>query len=352
MEKTRFTVYNGNLTSPEKLKNVNPENTSLGKEFLDYLRASGKSKGTISQYESHLKILWCWILDNAGNKFYVDFKKRDGIRFMNDAINLWGWSPKRVRTVRATFCSLENYIIDILDEDFPTYRPTFKKLKAPADEPVREKTVYKTEELKEVLDYFVEKNKYMQACVLALAMSSGRRKAELCRFKVSYFNKENLVCKGALYLTPEKVQCKGRKMELYVMAHPFQKYFDLWMQERERLGITNEWLFPAKEVGSGGTVYSKTEHCSFHTLDGWTDKISKITGKPFYWHSLRHYFTTKLKQQNLPEDVIQDIIGWKSADMVRLYDDTGKEEKLEKYFGSNNDSDTTAIFDFGKEDEW
>ena len=32
----------------------------------------------------------------------------------------------------------------------------------------------------------------------------------LTRFKASYFDKENLICDGALYKTPEKMQTKGR----------------------------------------------------------------------------------------------------------------------------------------------
>lgn len=330
----RFTVYN-NLTSKEKLAACNKDNLALADEFLDYLRSGGKSKGTVKAYQANLNILWCWLFDNCDNKFFVDIKKREAIRFQNEAINKWGWSPKRVRTVRATFCSLENYVTDILDEDYPLYRPVFKKIKAPVDEPIRDKTVYKTEELKEVLDYFVQHKRYMEACVLALAMSSGRRKAELCRFKTHYFDEDNLICSGAMYRTPEKVQCKGRKMQLYVLRKPFDHYFNLWMKERERLGITSEWLFPKPMGAKSSRYYEQDEHINPHTLDSWTNIISELTDKPFYWHSMRHYFTTKLKQQHLPEDVIQDIIGWKSADMVRLYDDTGKEEKFEQYFGED-----------------
>ena len=59
-----------------------------------------------------------------------------------------------------------------------------------------------------------------------------------------------------------------------------------------------------------------------------------MLGKPFYWHSLRHYFTTKLKSSGIPDSVVQDIIGWDSADMVKIYDDTPSEEQFEKYFGA------------------
>ncbi len=348
----RFTVYN-RLTSPEQLKEVNKENLRLADDFLEYLSASGRSKGTIQAYKSNLDILWCWILENANNKSFVELKKRDAVKFQNDARNKWCWSPKRIRTVRGTYCSLEKYVMDILDDEYPLYRPVFKKIQAPADETIRDKTIYKTEELREVLDFFVSHKMYMEACVFALAMSSGRRKAELVRFKVSYFNEDNLICSKSLYKTPEKVQCKGRKMELFVMRKPFDHYLLLWMKERERLGITSEWLFPKRTGTKNKYVYDDDEHLSTRALDGWTKIITRITDKPFYWHSLRHYFTTKLKQQNLPEDVIQSIIGWKSADMVRLYDDTGVEEKFDQYFGEGGIKPivSTSIADVG-DDDW
>lgn len=44
-------------------------------------------------------------------------------------------------------------------------------------------------------------------------------------------------------------------------------------------------------------------------------------------------FCTMLLEQNLPETVVQDIIGWQSSDMVGIYDDRSKDTMIEKYFG-------------------
>ena len=100
---------------------------------------------------------------------------------------MWGWSPRRLRTVKATARSLENYIENMLDDEFPNYRAIWNKIENPVNEPVREKSVFTIEELQPLLDHLVEKKQYRKACILALAMYSGRRKAELCRFKVHYF---------------------------------------------------------------------------------------------------------------------------------------------------------------------
>lgn len=332
----RATVYN-NITSPELLAQVNEENQYLMKEFLEYLKSIDRAKTTIYQYEQDLNIFWAWNLQNNNNKEFIKITKREFAKFQNHAINEWQWSPKRTRRVKSVISSLSNFIENILDEEpgYEGYRSVIKKIENPVNEAVREKTVFEREELQELLDKLVENEKYEQACVLSLAMSSGRRKAELPRFKTSYFSEENVMF-GSLYKTPEKVTTKGRGSKgkllyLYVFKNQFDPYLKLWMEERERLGITSEWLFPAKTQDG----YNNEVAISIDTLNSWADTFTRLLGKDFYWHSLRHFFTTECAKSNLPSSVIQEIVGWDSADMVKLYDDTSTDETLGKYFNED-----------------
>lgn len=334
----RTTVYN-NITSDDKMEQVNPENIQLENDFLEYLASIDRAKSTIKQYKANLHVFWCWNLDNNKNKFFVDLTKREISKFQSHAMSVWGWSPKRIRTVKATISSLSNYIENILDDEFEGYKPIVRKIESPADVAVRTKTVFSEDELQELLDRLVESGSYMKACALALAMNNGRRKAELPRFKVSYFDDCNLICEGALYKTPEKIMTKGRgsrgkMLDVYTLAGSFKPYLDLWMAERKKLGIKSEWLFPKFKDGKW-----IDEQIDTILLDSWGNTFSKMLEKPFYWHSLRHYFTTKLSMANLPESVIQEIIGWESSDMVRLYDDQTAESQFDKYFGANGIKD-------------
>lgn len=327
----RSTVYN-EITSEEKMKRVNSDNLELEKDFLEYLEATDKAKNTIRQYTSNLHIIWCWSLEFNKNKAFVDFTKREITKFQNHALNVWGWSPRRMRTVKATARSLENYIENMLDDEFPDYRAIWNKIESPVNEEVRTKTIFNDKELKSLLDRLVEENQYMKACVLALAMYSGKRKAELTRFKVSYFDDKNLICGGALYKTPEKMVTKGRGqrgklLDVYVLAKPFRPYFDLWMQERERLGIDSEWLFPDSRDAN--------EHIGIPMMNSLAETFSRMMGKAFYFHSVRHFWTTSMLEANLPEAVVQMISGWSSAEMLRLYDDRSNDSQLEKYFGAD-----------------
>lgn len=330
----RTTVYN-NITSTEKMDQVNPENLELENDFLDYLSSIDRSKGTIKQYKANLHVFWCWNLEFNKNKFFVDLTKREIAKFQNHAINVWQWSPKRIRTVKATISSLSNFVENILDDEYEGYRPIVRKIESPADVAVRQKTVFQEEDLNKLLDYLVENNEYMKACMLSLAMNSGRRKAELPRFKVQYFDKKNLICEGALYKTPEKVTTKGRGsrgklLDIYTLAKPFQPYLDIWMKQRSELNINSQWLFPKYSCGEW-----TDEPMATSTLDSWTKGFGKFFGKPFYWHSLRHYLTTKLHEFGIPDNIIQDMIGWESADMLRIYIDTEADKQFEKYFGAD-----------------
>lgn len=330
----RSTVYN-DITSEEKLQQVNPENIELENDFLEYLASIDRSKGTIKQYKANLHVFWCWNLDYNKNKFFVDLTKREISKFQSHAMNVWGWSPKRIRTVKATISSLSNYIENILDDEFEGYKPIVRKIESPADVAVREKTIFTEDELNALLKILVDSGNYMKACALSLAMNNGRRKAELARFKVSYFDKKNLICEGALYKTPEKMMTKGRGsrgklLDVYTLAKPFQPYLDLWLEERKKLNIKSDWLFPKHKDGKW-----IDEQVDTVLFDSWANTFSRILGKPFYFHSMRHYFTTKLLESNLPESVVQDLIGWDSGDMVKLYNDASGEAQFEKYFGAD-----------------
>lgn len=316
------------ITTPELIAQINPENARLVKDYLTYLRSMNRSDTTIEAYKSDLDIFFVWVLLNANNKFFIDITKRDLVSYQNWLINENENSPARVRRLKAVISSLSNYIENILDDEYPNYRSIVKKIENPVNTPVRAKTILDESDCNNLLNKLVEKKEYQKACMFALAMASGRRKSELVRFKVSYFDESNIVY-GSLYRTPEKVKSKGRGkqgklLHFYVLVKQFKPYFDLWMQERERLGIKSEWLFPDPD--------DATQHLNALTLNSWAKTFSAILGVDFYWHSMRHYFATALAKAGIPDDVIQGIVGWESADMCKVYKDIDVSDEIGKYF--------------------
>ena len=163
-------------------------------------------------------------------------------------------------------------------------------------------------------------------------MYSGRRKSELTRFKVSHFKPENVIF-DTFWKTDEKIQTKGRgssgkQIYLYVLKDKFEPYLKMWLKDREQRGIDSEWLlvslrYPDRPV-------------TIETLDDWAEEFTEFLGKDFYWHSMRHFFCTLLARQEVPVNVIQDIIQWDSADMVKLYTDIDADENIGRFFNKGN----------------
>ena len=99
------------------------------------------------------------------------------------------------------------------------------------------------------------------------------------------------------------------------------------MEERERLGVPNEiddiFISGVKE-----NWYSATEN----KFNYYANVFSEEMGVDFYFHCLRHQFTTSLLESGIPSSVVQQIIGWSSADMLNLYDDRDKDSLIGEYF--------------------
>ena len=112
----------------------------------------------------------------------------------------------------------------------------------------------------------------------------------------------------------------GKYIPCYTLAKRFKPYFDLWMKQRADLGIESEWLFPSKS--------NPAEQIGIPAWNSWANTFTRLSGKDFYAHSLRHYFTTCLARAGIPDGVIQSIIAWESSDMVRLYTDIDTDEQI------------------------
>lgn len=302
----RKTVMN-DLTTPEEIAAYNSENRQLKEDFLEYLRSTQRSPGTLKGYNSDLDIFFVWNMKCNGDKPFVNLTKRNIVAFQNWLITENKNSPARVRRIKSALSSFSNYIENICDDEYENFRPIIRKIENPINTAVREKTVLTREQLDYLLNTLVNQGNEQIACCIALAAFSGRRKSELVRFKVSYFDESNVYL-GSLYKTPEKIKTKGRGLGKYIycytLKHDFQPYLNLWLEKRARLGIENEELFVVKH-GNGYTPATD------QTVSGWAEQCERILGVPFYMHSLRHFFTTQLSaEKNLPDEVIKKLVGW------------------------------------------
>lgn len=317
-----------NITSPELLAQVNPKNKTLLQDFLDYLRSVQRSETTIAGYRNDIEIAWVWCLQFNDNLFFVDWTKRQIVRYQNWLRENNSNSPARIKRLKASLSSLSNYIENVLDEEYPNFRNIINKIESPVNQPVREKTVFTDEQIDGLLNTLTESKQYDKACAVALALYSGRRKSELLRFRVSDFSDDNLVCGGSLYKTG-KIKTKGRgvqgkQLECFCLAKQFKPYLDRWLEYRKESGIESEWLFPLKE--------NPKEQMKVSTLNSWAKTFSVILNADFYWHALRHMTVTNFIRAGIPDTVIQQYIGWADISMVPVYSDVEADEQLAMYF--------------------
>ena len=303
------------------------------KDYLEYLKSIDRSETTIHGYENDLQIFMVWNLLNNKNKFFIDLTKRDVMKYQSYLLSINN-SPNRIRRLKATLSSMSIFIENILDDDYPNFRNIINKIESPVKTATRKKTIMTDEQIESLLTYLIDKEQYEKACMFALAISSGSRKAELTRFKVSYFKDENIVY-GSLYLTPEEMKTKGRgsqgkMLKRYTLVKEFKPYFDLWINQRRELGIDGDDLFVIKDDETG-----EWKPITIFTLNSWAVTFSRVLGFPFYWHSCRHFFVSKLRALNIPADIVQQIVGWESVDMVNIYNDADITTELGKYFDEN-----------------
>ena len=298
----------------------------LKKDFLDYLRSISRSEGTIRGYSNDLDIFFVWNLQFNGNKRFVDVTKRNIVAFQNWLLENNQNKPARVRRLKAALSSLSNFIENILDDEYKDFRPIIRKIENPANVPAREKSVFTTDEIEVVLHKLVDDGKYQIACALALAVYSGRRKAELCRFKLDYFDRAQVLA-DYFYVMPEKILTKGNKMiECYVIKDGFDPYLEAWKKHREANSIDSEWLFVTRGQ-DGGYVQATTD-----TLNSWAKIIGRYCEKPFYFHAMRHLFVSNLVRDGMSDSSIVQVVGWADASMLPIYNDVPASESLQAFF--------------------
>lgn len=322
----RSTVYNNNLT--DDWDNVRKENRKLVQDFIKYCKSNDKSPQTMHQYEEWLKVFFCWNYKENDDKFFIDLKKRDFVYYFGWCRDL-GMSANRIASLKSVLSSLSSEIELLYEDEYPSFHNQLRGLEAIKISTVRPKTVISDEEMVKILEGLVEAKEYQTACYLALACASGSRKAELLQMKPEFFTEEAEVFDGYMYCTPE-IRTKGsgkrgKMIKKYVIKEIFKPFFDLWMTEREKLGIKNKTLFVTKKDGEyiSATV---------STANSFASKISKMFNIEYYSHSSRHFFCTYLKRKKLPDDVITKIFGWSSAEMVKIYSDISEEEILGEFF--------------------
>ena len=303
---------------------VNKENKYLMDDFISYLHSTDRADTTIRGYKLDLQGFFCWFYNNCKNKEFYDISKKDIMRYQGYLLNELNLGSSRIKRLKAVLSSLSNYIIKMLDDEYPEFKNIINLLDSPQNNFVREKTILSEEELNRLLDELVKQERYKEACYFAVLASSGVRKSEASRLKVQEFSDENILSNAVYKTKPIKTKGRGKKGKMlnkYFLISILEPYLSLWLRQREELGIENEYLFADRKRTLKET-----------SADYWCERATKILEKDVYSHSLRHYLTSYMSKHNVPSKIIKEYFGWANIDMIDLYDDTQAEDSFSEYF--------------------
>ena len=167
-------TYRNQITSPELLKQINPENVKLGERFLKE-KNTRCSDNTIKNYTSDLNIFFTWNLLNNNNKFFAEIEKIELADFFSYAVGELQWGSARFGRVRSVLSGMSDFIEKFYDKTYPAFRNVvLKAIDLMPKMSTREKTILSEEQINSLLNYLKnEIDESQEACLLALAVGSG-----------------------------------------------------------------------------------------------------------------------------------------------------------------------------------
>lgn len=307
------------ITSPELIEQINPTNKMLTERFLKNF-ATKRSPKSVINYRSDFNIFFCWNLLFNENKSFIDVKKYELMDFFDFCVTDLKWGSARFAREHSALSSFSDWIENIYDEKYPTFRNLLPKIEKLPKEAVRKKSIFSKDEIDELMDWLGEQDRINEQCLLALMISTGARVSELGRFTISMID-ENNTCFEDLFLeTTEEMQVKGRgvngkKITRYIIKDLFLPYYKKWLPVREEImkknGKDHDYLL----------VTQLGEPASASTFRAWMEKWDDVLSKHWYPHVARHFWTTYLLSRGLDKELVQEMQDWSSDTLVNLYND-------------------------------
>jgi site-specific recombinase XerD len=314
------------ITTPELLEQINPKNKKLVESFLREKNTRSSDK-TIQGYKSDLDIFLTWNLQNNENKFFTDIRKLEFVEFFAFAVDELRFGSARFNRLRSTLSSLSIFIEKFMD-DLNYKNIVLRAIEGLPKNPRRDKTILSEEQVNGLLKFLTDKGYYQDACLLALAISSGARLSELLRFTTDLIDENNVAFNGIFLVTTKKIRTKGRTKQgkmlaKYIIKDIFMPYYRQWLPIREKILKEN-----GKEDHGFIFIKDNGDIAEEASIRSWIRKWEVFLKVPFYLHSLRHYLTTYLTKIGLPQELVVEIFGWESGDaMFRIYNDLGVRDR-------------------------
>lgn len=320
-------IYRNTITSSENWEKVDSKNKILLERFLKN-KNNICADSTIRGYKSDGEIFFTWNMLYNENKYFPDIKKIEFSDYFSFGTEELQWSSNRYSRMRSFLSSFSDFFERFYGEDYKEFRNVINKvIDSVPKTPKHEKTILSEQQVNDLLDYLAnDLNNPQEACLLALAISSGARVSEWLRFDIPIIDETNLAFDDIFIETLKQIKTKGRgksgkPLYKYIIKDIFLPYYHVWLPEREKIMKENNKEHDKLFIKSDGSP------AKVSTIRSWITKWEDFLGVPFYPHCLRHYITTYLTRLGLSSDFIIEIMGWSSADMYKTYNDLTAKER-------------------------
>lgn len=319
-------TYRKNITSDEIYDKVDKETKGLIDEFLADFK-SRSSPASVVVYKSNFKIFLCWNYTYNNNTPFVEINKRQLKRFFTFGSEEMRWGSARYKNMWSSLNTFSEWIENICDDLYPDFRNNVKKIDKVPKSYAREKSVFKKDELDNLLNWLGEQGRTQEQCLLSLIMASGMRIAEATRMTTDLIDPSNTAYEGLFWETTKEIQTKGhgkngKPLRKYIIISLFEPYYNAWLKERQAIldnnGVNHNYIF----VKSNGEPATKSAFR--YWMEDW-DKV--LNGKHWYPHAGRHFWTSYLSSIGLEKQLIQELQGWSTDTLVDLYDDNTAKDK-------------------------
>jgi integrase len=275
-----------------------------------YLKIKGKNKP--KSFENTPKRVVRYFIDNAKNRPISSYTSKDAINF-RDMLVSRDLSHASVKRLLATLKAIVNFSIKELSLDIKNHFSGIylsKDSKVSKRPSIANELIYKIQLECKTIDDDI-------SWMLGLISDSGMRLAEAAGLKLSDINLDDEIPHIKLIPhkhRPLKTLSSQRLIPLVGTS--------LWAAKQAVKNSTTEFLFPR---------YTDSNSCRSSSASASTNKLLKaIIGDEYVIHCFRHSLRDRLRNNNTPTEMIDQIGGWSMQSVGQTYGEGFNLENLHK----------------------
>ena len=292
-------------------------NRNMAEEYLE--NQTELAIKTKIAYRSGLRIFFYWVKENLNNKSFLDIKKKEFARYLNQITNR-GLSDSGIKFKKSSVSSFCNYIMMMYEDEYPTFRNFTVGLKVVKTGNVYPKEPLTPDEYIMLCEELEKREEWQKLAYLVFTYSTGCRRAEsrqLLKEVVDYPAKERKIKivdedgneKEAISKSYQThiIRCKGSSVVGKPRKLKFGEDAMQWMKKWLEVRGDDDCPFMFVIKQKDGT----TRQVGEDTFNGWCQGLfTKIVGRRVHPHLFRESRATNIVvYEHKSAEVAQKLLG-------------------------------------------